>query len=147
MELTTEFRAISIFDEGFTAFRRPGVLVAARRQSVRIGLAEYLESRGFDAWAAANGHDALDLYLMHTGEIDILLLDADLGGLSAATLLRRVRRNFPGIRCCVLAADQFCATARKAVEAGAVLVPSPVHLRRLAEVLWARVAPFDEVKA
>jgi|SRR5579883_926925 len=117
--------------------RRPGVIVAAADGLFRTGLVANLEGCGFDVWPAGSGLDALDAYLMHTGEVDVLLLDTDLSDLPAEAFYRRLRAHFPGVPCYFLARDPAHPPTAGAGLPGAGLIPWPVSLAALADTLRA----------
>jgi CheY-like chemotaxis protein len=54
--------------------RAPGLLIVDADRSGRLQLAQDLTSAGFSVWTAPSGEAALDTYLRHTGDIDVLLL-------------------------------------------------------------------------
>ena len=115
----------------YHAPRRPGIVIGSARPARRAALAEYLEASGFDVWAAASGLEALDAYLYHTGEVDVLLLDADLADLPAPAFYRRIRSHFPGVPCCFLADDSPGPNVTQAQALGASVFVWPISFRRL----------------
>jgi CheY-like chemotaxis protein len=115
--------------------RRPGLVVGIADAALRAGLAAGLEAGGFDVWPAETGLDALDTYLAHTGEVDVLLIAADLPDLPADDFYRRLRANFPGVPFRVL--DGRTAAAAAALGATVVAWPQPVAT--LSRALWDAV--------
>jgi CheY-like chemotaxis protein len=115
--------------------RRPGVLAAIADGEERIALGLRLEGAGFAVWTAADGLRAFDTFLRHTGEIDVLLLDAELPDLSAPEFLRRLRANFPGIPCALLAREPDEPTVREVRRMGAAVIAGAVTDLDLFQVL------------
>lgn len=119
--------------------RRPGVVIGSARPARRVALAQQLSVSGFEVWAAASGVDVLDTYLDHAGEVDVLLLDADLADLPAPAFYRRLRSHFPGVPCCFLADDPLSRGVTQAQALGASIFLWPLPFRRLVSYLQERV--------
>ena len=81
------------------------VLVVEYEESLRLALANGLRQRGFAVWAAADGHTAVELFRTRVGEIDIVVLDLTLPGLSGLEVLRQVRRFKPEVKVVVTSAN------------------------------------------
>jgi DNA-binding response OmpR family regulator len=116
--------------------RPPGIIIGSSRPDRREMLADYLEDRGFAVWTAGLGLSALGTYVCHTGEVDLLLMDADLRDLPAPAFFSRLRRHYPGVPCFFIAdkpTDRYVAQARSM---GATVLNWPMSLIRLCELLW-----------
>ncbi|MBA4192121.1 MAG: hypothetical protein C0467_29440 [Planctomycetaceae bacterium] len=99
-----------------------GVLVACEDLDTRLDVAHHLEGLGYDVWTAASGSDAYEVGITHPVGIDILVCDADLPGLPAPELYKRLKGRLPGLRCCVLATVTHRGHAAEAAELGAVVL-------------------------
>ena len=75
-----------------------GVLVAEDEQTIRRLVAEVLERSGYKVFAAANGDEALRLLEQHVGEIDLLLTDVVMPGMSGPDLARAASTVKPSLR-------------------------------------------------
>jgi CheY-like chemotaxis protein len=74
--------------------RRTKVLVVDDNRDVRDVIVAYLETLGYRTEQAASGHDALAL-LADIGDIDLLLADYAMPGMSGADLARAVHADWP----------------------------------------------------
>ena len=74
-----------------TTTRRPRALLLDDDPVVLRLLGTALEARGFDVRAAADGASGLELLLDELLELDVLVMDAELPGRDAASLVRLVR--------------------------------------------------------
>ncbi|MDB5308087.1 MAG: hypothetical protein JWO38_2289 [Gemmataceae bacterium] len=85
-----------------TETARPGVLVVSSDPARRAELAAVLTTGGAEVWQAESGLEGLSTFLGHTGDLDVILLDADLPDLPGPAFLRRLRTHFPGMPCVFL---------------------------------------------
>jgi DNA-binding response OmpR family regulator len=112
--------------ESATASREPGLLIALSETAERLALGARLQSSGFRVWTAPDGLRAFDTFLRHTGEIDALLLDAELPDIDVADFYRRLRSNFPGIPCALLSRMPHAPSVLDARSLGARVLARPV---------------------
>jgi CheY-like chemotaxis protein len=77
--------------------RKPGILIADDMALILTLLKFELESRGFNAWLAVDGNDALDLYRRHREEIDLVLLDVQMRGLDGPHTLEALQQFDPDV--------------------------------------------------
>ena len=75
-----------------------GVLVAEDEQTIRRLVAEVLTRSGYKVFAASNGDEALRLLEEHVGEIDLLLTDVVMPGMSGPDLARAASAVKPSLR-------------------------------------------------
>jgi len=115
--------------------RAPGLLIVDADRSGRLQLAQDLTSAGFSVWTAPSGEAALDTYLRHTGDIDVLLLSVTLPDLPATEFLGWIRRHYPGVPCCFFAGVDELTTAAQVKAAGGLVLYRPVSFHRLAAVI------------
>lgn len=76
------------------------VLLAEDQSSIRTGLREFLESKGYKVLEAQNGGEALDLAEHHPGSIDVLVTDVIMPQIRGLELAKRVTELHPDI--CVI---------------------------------------------
>jgi CheY-like chemotaxis protein len=74
-----------------TASPAPRILVIDDDELVRTSVAAVLLSRRLRVLLAADGREALDLFLVHADDIDAVILDLDLPQMSGSTVLRELR--------------------------------------------------------
>jgi DNA-binding response OmpR family regulator len=113
----------------------PGLLIVDADRSERLQLAQDLTAAGFSVWTAPSGEAALDTYLRHTGDIDVLLLSVSLPDLPATEFLGWIRRHYPGVPCCCLARVDELAAAAKVKAAGGLVLFRPLSFHRLTAVI------------
>src|SRR5436190_12250886 len=75
--------------------RRARVLVVDDNEDVREVIVGYLETLGYQALQAAGGHDALELLAGNGGDIELLMADYAMPGMSGTELARAVRAKWP----------------------------------------------------
>jgi PAS domain S-box-containing protein len=71
------------------------VLVIDDEDTLRVAVTKMLRRRGFSTLDAADGNAGLELFRAHAAEIDAVLLDVTLPGLSGPEVLREMRRVKP----------------------------------------------------
>ena len=124
------------------------VLIVDDERSMCEALAAGLAPKGFDVHWRTSGEEALDL--LHATEVDVVLTDLNMRGLTGIELCERIAANRPDIPVVVITAFGSLDTAVGAIRAGAYdFVTKPVKIEALALVLeraiqhrWLR----DEVK-
>lgn len=83
----------------------PGVLVVDDDATLRAVLARALRKRGFAVWAAAGGEEALRLYAQNAEQIDVVLMDVSMPGVSGPEAHAAIRAEHPHVRCVFMTAD------------------------------------------
>ncbi len=95
-----------------------------------------LESRGFTAWLAVDGDDAIDLYGRHRDEIDLVLLSVQMPGLDGPQTLEALRRLNPEIAACFMSGNDADYSQEELFSRGAVCVfTKPICPVEIADVL------------
>jgi len=74
------------------------ILLAEDEPSVRGLIVEWLKRSGYSVLVAANGHEALELAKGHAGEIEAIVTDFSMPGVSGIELVREIRLMRPNIR-------------------------------------------------
>lgn len=112
---------------------RPGILLADDAAIVRSTLGQALLQSGYFVWTAAEGRQAVDLFLQHHDDIDLVMLDVRMPGLDGVQTLQMMRACDPNVRCCFL-------TGGSSVEAEELLAAGAI------EVLLKPIEPQDVVR-
>lgn len=102
--------------------RPPTVLVVDDDHALRTVLARVLRERGFVVWVASGGEEAVDVYRRHGREIDLVLSDVNMPGVTGPDTLAALRAVDPGVPCCFMTADQRLATRTALLALGALAV-------------------------
>ncbi len=112
------------------------ILLAEDEESVRTVAAMLLERIGFKVIPVSNGRQAADTFRKHKDEIDAVMLDMTMSGISGqetVRLLRKIRKNIKVIL--TSGYNEQDAIARFAGERLAAFVQKPYELKNLAEVM------------
>jgi CheY-like chemotaxis protein len=105
-----------------TGLRKPGILIADDMALILTLLKAEMEARGFNAWLAVDGDDAVDLYRRHRDEIDLVLLDVQMPGLDGPHTLEALRRLNPDVVACFMSGNAGTYTAEDLLDRGATCV-------------------------
>lgn len=89
------------------ASRPTGVLVVSTGLDTRLLLVSHLEKLGYHVWTADCGCDAYQLGIEYSVAIDALLCVGDFSDLPPSELYGQLKKQLPGLRCCVLAAPRI----------------------------------------
>jgi CheY-like chemotaxis protein len=120
--------------------RRGTILVVDDEDAVRRFLQRALKGMGWDVIEAEDGPRALALFAERHAEIDVVVLDVSLPGLSGADVFREVRRLVPDVR--VILSSGFNeqeATARFAGKGLAGFLQKPYTIDQLQRALSVAV--------
>ena len=74
------------------------ILIVEDEESVRVPVAGVMKSYGYRVLTATDGRQGWDLFNGHTGEVDLVLLDLSLPGMSGQELLQLIRERAPDTR-------------------------------------------------
>src|SRR5262245_9445816 len=127
-------------EAGPPAPRRSGVLVVDDQEFIRSMLNTALGQQGFAVWLAANGREAIEVYLQHSQDIDLVLLDVRMPGLDGPQTLAILERLDPKVRCCFMSGDTGNYTYSQLAR------PSVVHILAKPFRLDELTAVLDELK-
>ncbi len=78
------------------------ILLAEDEASVRALIAEWLRRSGYSVLVAADANEAISLANEHAGEIDTIVTDFSMPGLSGIELVREIRKTRPTIHAILL---------------------------------------------
>lgn len=102
--------------------RPPAVLVIDDDHTLRAVLAGVLRRRGFVVWVAAGGDEAVAVYRRHGREIDVVLSDVNMPGMSGPDTLAALQSVDPGVSCCFMTGDPRPATREALLALGGLAV-------------------------
>ena len=74
------------------------ILIIDDEDMLRLPIASMLRRKGYSILEARDGATGVDLFQAHAAEIDIVLLDLTLPGMSGREILEKVRKIRPGIK-------------------------------------------------
>ena len=115
------------------------LLIADDERNIRKGLAESLSLDGYDVIEAADGKQAWDLY--SKGDIDLVITDLRMPGISGEDLLRRIQSETPGFPVIMITGHGSVAGAVEAMRNGAWdFVTKPLNLDHLTELVKQAIA-------
>jgi len=110
------------------------ILIAEDEKNIREGLASALELDGHEVATAADGNDAYKRF--QKGDIDLVITDLRMPGLSGEELLERLLAESPGIPVIILTGHGTVEAAVKTMRAGAWdFLIKPVNLDYLSLVV------------
>ena len=103
------------------------LLIAEDEKNIREGLAAALQLEGHDVETAAGGSEALNRF--HKGDIDLVITDLKMPGLSGEELLEKILVESPGTPVIILTGHGTVESAVKAMRLGAWdFLTKPVNL-------------------
>jgi DNA-binding NtrC family response regulator len=106
------------------------ILVIDDEKNIREGLASALEMDGYEVLMAADGKEGLETALH--ADVDLVITDLRMPGVSGEEVLRRVTTETPGIPVIVLTGHGTVESAVEAMRAGAYdFLTKPLNLDRL----------------
>ena len=106
------------------------VLIIDDEENIRNGLAANFELEDYEVKTAANGKDGLDL--VAKGDIDLVITDLRMDGISGEEVVKRVTTETPGIPVIVLTGHGSIDAAVDAMKSGAYdFLTKPLNLDQL----------------
>ncbi|HKL84802.1 MAG TPA: sigma-54 dependent transcriptional regulator [Treponemataceae bacterium] len=106
------------------------ILVIDDEKNIRTGLATALELDGYEVLMASNGTEGLDMALHN--DVDLVITDLRMPGVSGEDVLRRVTSETPGVPVIVLTGHGTVENAVDAMRSGAYdFLTKPLNLDRL----------------
>src|SRR3954469_24509456 len=123
------------------AAERPTVLVVDDEEDLRDIMRRMLERRGFTTLVAGDSKQAIAACREHPDDIDILLTDLGLPGVSGGELSRTAAQLRPGMRVLYISGlPKDIAVADGLIDGGALLVKKPFSTDSLVDALHAVLA-------
>jgi two-component system cell cycle sensor histidine kinase/response regulator CckA len=112
------------------------LLVVEDDAATRTAISEALRAYNYDVLSAANGMEALKLVEQKQGEIDLVLSDLIMPGMSGVTLYKRLGKDYPDISVIFMTGYPLKEDTRELLEAGGVTwLAKPIHMRSLARAI------------
>lgn len=106
------------------------ILVVDDEKNIREGLGEFLRLDGYEVVLASDGSEGAKA--VERGEIDLVITDLRMPGLSGSELLRRVTGQYPSVPVIVLTGHGTVEDAVSAMRIGAYdFITKPVNLEHL----------------
>jgi PAS domain S-box-containing protein len=110
------------------------ILFAEDEESVREIVSGFLESKGYQVLAVADGVSAMAMAKSHKGEIDLLLTDLVMPKKGGRELAEDLRRTLPRLRVVFISGYTGDFVVRNAIlESGAAFVQKPFSMQFLAK--------------
>jgi DNA-binding NtrC family response regulator len=110
------------------------ILVIDDEKNIREGLGASFEMEGYEVRLAADGQEGLDF--LSKGDIDLVITDLRMDGISGEEVLRRVTTEMPGIPVIVLTGHGSIDAAVDAMRAGAYdFLTKPLNLDQLSMIV------------
>jgi PAS domain S-box-containing protein len=113
------------------------VLLVEDEESVRQLVRETLEAKGYKVLEAENGESALKVATAHSGDIQMLITDVVMPGMSGREVARQLCASHPSMRVLYLSGYAEDAIAHHGVlEPGTTFLQKPFTLQILARKVW-----------
>lgn len=112
------------------------VLLVEDEDAVRMGGVRALKSRGYTVHEAGDGMEALDVLEELDGKVDIVVSDVVMPEMDGPSLLREIRKDYPGVKFIFVsgyAEDAFAKNLPEGAQFG--FLPKPFSLKQLATVV------------
>lgn len=110
------------------------LLVIDDEKDIREGLAANFEMDGYEVRMAANGNEGLEL--LSKGDIDLVITDLRMPGISGSDVLKKVTAEMPGIPVIVLTGHGSIDAAVEAMRDGAYdFLTKPLNLDQLGMIV------------
>jgi DNA-binding response OmpR family regulator len=120
---------------------RPTVLVVDDEEDLRDIMRRMLDRRGFHAIVAGDSEQAIATCREHDGDIDVLVTDLGLPGVSGGDLSRTATALRPGMRVVYISGlPKDIAVTKGLIDADALLVKKPFSSEMLVEALHTVLA-------
>jgi CheY-like chemotaxis protein len=121
----------------FARPRKPCLLVVEDDEPVRTMLGVGLRHFGFAVLTAANGQQAVELYLAQRANIDLVLMDVQMPGLDGPQTLAQLRQLNPQVRCCFMSGYTGKYSDEELERlAGTAVLHKPFRLADVQPLLW-----------
>jgi PAS domain S-box-containing protein len=118
------------------AVARGSVLVIDDEEPVRVAVSDMLELEDIRVVTAENGHEGIALYQERMNEVDVVLLDLSMPGLSGEETLEKLQQIDPNVRVILSSGYSEAEVSRRFEGKGLVgFIPKPYRLQTLLEGL------------
>jgi CheY-like chemotaxis protein len=131
-----ERRKAGFCDGGEVVGSSGAVLMVEDEDTLRLAISKLLRRKGFTVIEAANGKKGVDLFRDRAGEIDVVLLDLTLPGLSGGEVLSELRRLQPDVNVIVTSAYSLeQAKAKISTQPPWLYIRKPYQVNELTDLL------------
>jgi CheY-like chemotaxis protein len=112
------------------------LLVVEDDAAARTAVSEALRAYNYEVLSASNGIEALKLVETKEGEIDLVLSDLIMPGMSGVALYKRLIKDYPDISVMVMTGYPLKEDTRELLEEGGVTwLAKPIHMRSLVRAI------------
>ncbi len=119
--------------EDVTLPGRESILLVDDEKSITDVIVEMLSGLGYRVMTAQSGEEAIDLYRLHAGEIDLVIMDMIMPGLGGRAAIAEIRKMNPQARIILSSGYALAGQAQEILDqGGAVLfLQKPFHVALL----------------
>ena len=119
---------LSTANEASGANAKATILVVEDDADIRVLLHSYFERSGYQVLEARDGEEALLVFDLYEGAIDLLITDVAMGGLSGAGLVRAVSPSRPETKVLFISGhSQDAANVAEFIDRGARFLQKPIR--------------------
>jgi PAS domain S-box-containing protein len=112
------------------------ILVVDDEETLRLAIATMLRKNGFAVIEAADGEESIELLRAHGTQVELILLDVTLPGLSGPELLARLRSIQPNVTVIITTAySKECATEMMRGQPNCLFLRKPYPFKELMSLL------------
>jgi len=122
------------------SFAAATILLVDDEEALRFAVASALKREGFGVLEATNGLDAVQLFASRYGEIDVVVLDVTMPGLSGHDVSDEIRRLKPEARVLFTTAHDASERDGHGTDRNERILRKPYHLRDLVKTLREMMA-------
>jgi two-component system OmpR family response regulator len=118
-----------------------GILIVDDEPAIQQLLETVVSRRGFRVWLAANGNEAVEIYLRHGHDIEVVFLDVCMPGADGPATLAGLREINPRVCCCFMSGHTRAYSEADLLARGAMaVVAKPFKLSEIEKMLRTRTA-------
>ena len=112
------------------------ILVIDDEESLRKLLSDQLEDLGYNVLSAADGKEGVDIYKDNINEIDLVLLDMIMPGMSGKQAFDALKKLNPDVKVLLISGYSQNGKAKKILSDGALgFLQKPFNLQQLSEII------------
>jgi signal transduction histidine kinase len=123
------------------------LVVVEDDRTARTAVSEALRAYNYKVLSASNGTEALNLIQKEQGQVDLVLSDLVMPGMSGVALYKRLKEEYPDIEVMVMTGYPLKEDTRELLEDGGVTwLAKPMHMRSLVRAIQKvlRPTPVEE---
>ena len=112
------------------------ILIVDDEKSILDVASEFLETLGYTVYTAENEHEAVSIYREKSAEIDLVILDMILRGMSGAQVLGDLREINPEVKVVLSSGYSLQGEVRKVMESGCLgFIQKPYNFTEMSDLL------------